>query len=68
MHENGEMDIKTQGEKVFRILEVIKEIPEKLYSGAIVNYPVNHESGNAEVMRRVVNSIKELFKLWYYKA
>ena len=63
MHENGEMDIKTQGEKVFRILEVIKEIPEKLYSGAIVNYPVNHESGNAEVMRRVVNSIKELFKL-----
>ena len=63
MHENGETDIKTQGEKVFRILEVIKEIPEKLYSGAIVNYPVNHESGNAEVMRRVVNSIKELFKL-----
>src|SRR5215218_5644044 len=59
----GEMDIKTKGEQVFRILEVIKEIPEKLYSGAIVNYPSNHEQGNAEVMRRVVNSIKELHKL-----
>lgn len=61
--EEGEMDIKTEGEKVFRILEVIKEIPEKLYSGAIVNYPANHEHGSAEVMRRVVNSIHELYKL-----
>ena len=39
MHDNGEMDIKTKGIKVFRILEVIKEVPDKLYSGAIVNYP-----------------------------
>ena len=61
--EKGEMDIKTQGEDVFRILEVIKEIPEKLYSGAIVNYPSNQEQGSAEVMRRVVNSIHELHKL-----
>src|SRR6476619_6142384 len=28
---NGEMDIKTKGQKVFRILEVIKELPDKLY-------------------------------------
>jgi uncharacterized protein len=63
VHENGEIDIKTEGEKVFRILEVIKEIPDKLYSGAIVNYPVNHVSGSADVMRKVVNSIRELYKL-----
>lgn len=62
-YENGEMDIKTEGEKVFRILEVIKEIPDKLYSGAIVNYPVNHQTGSAEVMRRVVASIREMYKL-----
>jgi uncharacterized protein len=61
--ENGEMDIKTRGEKVFRVLEIIKEVPDKLYSGAIVNYPPNHEHGSAEVMRRVVNSIRELYKL-----
>ena len=63
VHDNGEMDIKTEGEKVFRILEVIKEIPEKLYSGAIVNYPPNHKQGSADLMRRVVNSIRELYKL-----
>lgn len=62
-YDNGEMDIKTEGEKVFRILEVIKEIPDKLYSGAIVNYPVNHRAGSADAMRRVVASIRELFKL-----
>lgn len=63
IYDNGEMDIKTEGATVFRILEVIKEIPDKLYSGAIVNYPANNEQGNAEVLRRVLNSIKELHKL-----
>ena len=63
VHENGEMDIKTEGSQVFRVLEVIKEIPDKLYSGAIVNYPSNHIQGSNELMRRVVNSIRELFKL-----
>jgi hypothetical protein len=63
VHENGELDIKTKGQKVFRILEVIKEIPDKLYSGAIVNYPNNYEKGNPEVLRRIVTGIKELHKL-----
>ncbi len=63
VHDNGEMDIKTSGEKVFRILEVIKEVPDKLYSGAIVTYPDNYEKGNPEVMRRVLNSIRELHRL-----
>ena len=63
VYEGGEMDIKTRGEKVFRILEIIKEIPEKLYSGAIVTYPDNQERGNPEIMRRVAASIRDLHKL-----
>ena len=63
VHDNGEMDIKTTGEKVFRVLEIIKHVPEKLYSGAIVTYPDNYELGNPELMRRVVNSIRELHRL-----
>lgn len=63
VHDNGEMDIKTSGEKVFRILEVIKEVPDKLYSGAIVTYPDNKESGNPDVMRRLMNSIRELHRM-----
>jgi uncharacterized protein len=63
VHENGEMDIKTEGTKVFRILEVIKDVPDKLYSGAIVNYPETYEEGNPELMRRVINSIRDLHRL-----
>lgn len=63
VHDNGEMDIKTTGSKVFRILEIIKEVPEKLYSGAIVNYPDNYEEGSPDVMPKVINSIRELHKL-----
>ena len=63
VHENGELDIKTKGSRVFRILEVIKEVPDKLYSGAIVNYPETNEEGNRELMKKVMNSIRELHKL-----
>lgn len=62
-YDNGEMDIKTTGDKVFRMLEVIKDVPDKLYSGAIVNYPDNKEQGDIELMRRVMNGIRELHKL-----
>jgi uncharacterized protein len=60
---NGEMDIKTKGIKIFRILEVIKDIPDKLYSGAIVNYPDNNETGNPVTMIKVMKSIRELHML-----
>ena len=63
MHDNGEMDIKTKGLRVFRILEVIKEVPDKLYSGAIVNYPDTYEKGNPDLMRKVMNSIRGLHEL-----
>ncbi|MET0391941.1 MAG: LON peptidase substrate-binding domain-containing protein [Chitinophagaceae bacterium] len=61
--EKGEMDIRTTGEKVFRILEVVKDIPDKLYSGAIVEYPPGRQQGNAEVMRKVLTAVRELHQL-----
>lgn len=60
VYDNGEMDIKTKGVKVFRILEVIKTLPDKLYSGAIVNYPSNEENGNRLLMQKVVAAIRQL--------
>lgn len=62
-YDNGELDIKTKGQKIFRILEVIKEVPEKLYSGAIVNYPDNYEQGNPEMMRKVMATVRDLHRL-----
>lgn len=63
LYDDGKMDVKTKGLQVFRILEVIKSIPEKLYSGAIVNYPANVDGQNTELLRKVVNSLRELHNL-----
>ena len=63
VNENGEMDIKTKGEKVFRILEIIREVPDKLYSGAIVNYPDTSERGNTTVMKKLLQGIRDLHKI-----
>ena len=54
-YENGEMDIKTRGMSIFNILEIIREIPEKLYSGAIVSYPTN----NTNAMPALIEKIKD---------
>ena len=63
-YENGEMDIKTQGVLVFRVLEMIRSIPDKLFSGAIVNYPENIEGpGKRELMQKVVKAIRELHRM-----
>ena len=62
-YEDGKMDIKTEGLQVFRMLEAIHELPDKLYSGAIVNYPANNEKGNRILMNGIVKGIKELHKL-----
>lgn len=63
VYESGEMDIKTIGVKVFRMLEQIKEIPEKLYSGAIVSYPENYDNGSSGLMQKVLNNLRQLHHL-----
>ena len=61
-YEDGRMDIKTEGVSVFKILEVVKELPEKLYSGAIVNYPENNPNGSPRIMKQVLNGIREMHR------
>src|SRR5579872_3919529 len=34
VYPGGEMDVKTKGVKVFRIMEVLREVPDKLYPAA----------------------------------
>jgi len=63
VYEDGRMDIRTQGVSVFRILEVVQSIPNKLYSGAIVNYPGNQEYLQINMMQRVIAAIRELHRL-----
>ena len=59
-YSDGKMDIKTEGIKIFRLLELITEIPEKLYGGAIVNYPENVLTPFKLNTLHVVNLTKQL--------
>ena len=48
----GEMDIVLEGLQAFRILDIIKEVPDKLYSGAVISIIENindhHSKTNVE--------------------
>ncbi len=63
VHGNGEMDIRTRGDKIFKILEHIKDIPNKLFSGAIVTYPENTEDGIEEKMPPILSLLRKFHKL-----
>lgn len=63
VYEDGKLDIKTKGISVFRILEVVKNVPEKLYSGAIVNYPDNEDKQNNILLQKVVKGIRDLHRV-----
>jgi Lon protease-like protein len=59
-YEDGKMDIKTEGLSVFKVLEVIKDLPEKLYSGAIVTYPEDFPKSSPTKMKLIITGIKAL--------
>jgi len=57
---DGQMDIETSGLQIFRIRQLLKLYPGKMYSGAVVEYPNNEEQGDAKLMRQVVTAVKTL--------
>ena len=63
VYEDGKMDIRIKGVQVFKMLELVKSIPDKLYSGAIVQYPANIISKNTILMSAILPLLRELHKL-----
>lgn len=62
--ETGEMDIKTRGVSVFRILERVRTVPDKLYSGAIVNHPENlMDEGDSKLSKLILDEVRRLYEL-----
>jgi Lon protease-like protein len=62
-YESGELDVVTRGGEVFRILEIIHTLPDKLYTGAIVSYPDNQFTGNSRLQSQVLGALRELHHL-----
>lgn len=63
-YEDGSMDIKVKGIQVFRILEVVPTLPEKMYSGAIVNYPENDKMKvHPNLSKLIYDEVKRLYTI-----
>lgn len=60
LYEDGRMDIATRATEVFRVLELVKDLPDKLYSGAIVTYPQNEIVVYLPALQPVLRQIQEL--------
>ncbi len=63
VYDDGKMDIKTKGLQLFAILEVVKELPDKLYHGAIVNYPANNIFQKESTIKKLVYQVQQLHSL-----
>jgi Lon protease-like protein len=63
-YEDGSMDIKVKGVQVFRILEIVPSLPEKMYSGAIVSYPENDKMKvHPNLSKLIYDEVKRLYTL-----
>nr|MBP6624651.1 LON peptidase substrate-binding domain-containing protein [Chitinophagaceae bacterium] len=62
-HEDGNLDIRTTGKSVFRILEIIQVVPDKLYMGAVVNYPENIETCQRSRMSLILQETRKFHDL-----
>lgn len=59
----GELDIEIKGLHVFRVLEVLHAVPEKLYSGAIVSLVNNIEDQHSKLIIEFTELTQQLFQL-----
>ena len=66
-YESGEMDIQTTGSLVFKILEKVESLPNKLYHGAIVTYPATKYLGSVSLMQKILVSIRQLHEMLQVK-
>lgn len=63
VYEDGRMDIRCRGISVFRIMELIGQVPDKLYSGAIVDYPVNDQTPRPKQIEKILEGLRQLHGL-----
>lgn len=60
---DGQMDVRTLGLKVFRVKELLKLYPGKLYSGARVDYQADDSADEAPLLPQLLADLKKLHGL-----
>ncbi|MBS1729153.1 MAG: LON peptidase substrate-binding domain-containing protein [Bacteroidetes bacterium] len=57
---DGKLDITVLGQQVFSIIEILSEVPDKLYQGAIVAYPERIDQGKFIFKNKVLKMVRLL--------
>ena len=63
IHDDGKMDVETEGIGIFKIHTFYREVPNKLYSGADIERLNNNNKRNSHSAHRIRTAIEELFDL-----
>jgi uncharacterized protein len=63
IYSDGKMDIRTKGMGIFRMLELVKSVPDKLFSGAIVKHSEITTETKIDLMPGLITGVRELHKL-----
>ena len=63
IHDNGTMDIKTKGEKIFRIHQIHTQFEDKLYSGATVEFVESVDEVDTMLAEELSSLVRQLYDL-----
>jgi len=63
VYEDGKMDVRTRGLRVFRVLEFLREVPDKGYSAAIIDYRDDTMDHDTEVSSMLFGYLRQLQQL-----
>ncbi len=61
-YNDGKMDIKTHGQRLYHIHQFEKEMKNKLYPAANVSYPLTSKDKDQSLSKEILEKIKILFK------
>jgi hypothetical protein len=59
-HPNGAMDIVVRGKRIFKITKFVKDIPEKLYSGGIIQWIEGDGVADSSTQKKLIYTFKKL--------
>lgn len=63
---NGDLYVRLKGIREFRVMETKSSLPDKLYGGAIVEYPEQEEVAVSERMKKmIISEVKRLYQLMH---
>ncbi len=63
VYANGEMDVRTQGARIFRIHEFFQKAKGKLYANGQVEYLENIDNHDTDLQMQIVAKLQELYQV-----